>query len=332
MKILIFEYLCGGGFSQQPLPPSLATEGRLMLHALLADFAALPEHEIIIMQDWRESSKGLPAKVSVVWVSAQQQAMSVFQQILPSCDAVWLIAPETDNVLFDFAQQVEKSRKLALSSPSSAIAKTADKWQTFQLLSAQGIATVATQCLLDYDGSFRGATVVKSRDGVGCENSWFFATAQALAVQFSQIKQPDNAIIQPYLVGEALSLSVLFKKGIGHLLCVNRQKIQLENQQFRLLACEVNCQATAPYQALVKQIAAALPDLYGYVGIDLIQQDKKLWVLEINPRLTSSYAGIAPALGINVAAAVLGQGTEQLQATSNQVVKVTLAQDRENDV
>lgn len=332
MKILIFEYLCGGGFSQQPLPPTLAHEGRLMLHALLADFAALPEHELIVMQDWRESSKSLPAKVSVVWISAQQQAMRVFQHTLPTCDAVWLIAPETANILFDFAQQVERTGKLLLSSPSSAIAKTADKWQTFQLLHAQGIATVATQRLMDYDGSFSGATVVKSRDGVGCENSWFFATAHALAQQLPHINQPDNAIIQPYLVGETLSLSLLCNAGVGQLLCVNRQQIQLKNQQFRLLACEVNCQATAPYQAVVKQIAAALPDLYGYVGIDLIQQNKKLWVLEINPRLTSSYAGIAPALGINVAAAVLERGTAKLKATSNQVVKVTLAQDKENDV
>ncbi|MCK5120689.1 MAG: ATP-grasp domain-containing protein, partial [Methylococcales bacterium] len=46
--------------------------------------------------------------------------------------------------------------------------------------------------------------------------------------------------------------------------------------------------------------------LWGYVGIDIIQPElNDPWVVEINPRLTTSYVGINQALDFNVAAAVL---------------------------
>ena len=41
MKILVFEYITGGGLNKQALPESLLQEGRLMLQALLDDFREL---------------------------------------------------------------------------------------------------------------------------------------------------------------------------------------------------------------------------------------------------------------------------------------------------
>jgi predicted ATP-grasp superfamily ATP-dependent carboligase len=328
MKILIFEYLCGGGYCKTALPPSLAREGALMLTALLADFAQLPEHEIIVLQDWRQPLQTLPDNAQVIWVHAEDELDAIFTRALQACDAAWLIVPETGGLLYRFAQQVEHAGKRLLSPSSAAIAKTADKLQTFAILSAHQIATVATQRLDRYDGCFTGAKVVKVRDGVGCEENFFVADAAELTQLRQQLQSPAQFIIQPYLTGETLSLSALFYQGTAQLLCVNRQHIRLKNQRFTLLACEVNVAEQATYQPLVNQIAAAIPELTGYVGIDFIQQGAESVVLEINPRLTSSYAGIATALGINVAQAVLQplQGAWQEKPVSYQSVTITLTQ------
>jgi predicted ATP-grasp superfamily ATP-dependent carboligase len=45
--------------------------------------------------------------------------------------------------------------------------------------------------------------------------------------------------------------------------------------------------------------------LFGYVGVDLIATDSCPVVLEINPRLTTSYVALKDALGANPAAQVL---------------------------
>jgi len=52
-------------------------------------------------------------------------------------------------------------------------------------------------------------------------------------------------------------------------------------------------------------VAQAIPGLWGYVGIDLVDTADGPQVIEINPRLTTSYCGLASALGINPAARVL---------------------------
>jgi predicted ATP-grasp superfamily ATP-dependent carboligase len=57
---------------------------------------------------------------------------------------------------------------------------------------------------------------------------------------------------------------------------------------------------------LVTAVAQAIPELWGYAGIDLLQTQRGLQVLEINPRLTTASAGLQAALGINLARAVIG--------------------------
>ena len=54
-----------------------------------------------------------------------------------------------------------------------------------------------------------------------------------------------------------------------------------------------------------QRIAEALPGLWGYVGVDLVLSAAGPMVLEVNPRLTTSYAGLREAIGANPAAFVL---------------------------
>jgi hypothetical protein len=58
--------------------------------------------------------------------------------------------------------------------------------------------------------------------------------------------------------------------------------------------------------ALGGRIAAAIPDLWGYVGVDLVATASGPVVLEVNPRLTTSYCGLRLALQVNAAELVLG--------------------------
>jgi predicted ATP-grasp superfamily ATP-dependent carboligase len=78
---------------------------------------------------------------------------------------------------------------------------------------------------------------------------------------------------------------------------------------------------------LTKEIAEALPGLWGYVGIDFIENHELgPLVLEINPRLTSSYAGIRQATGINVAEQILRlrHADPVLQACRNETVQISI--------
>ena len=64
--------------------------------------------------------------------------------------------------------------------------------------------------------------------------------------------------------------------------------------------------------ALARRIAAAIPGLRGFVGVDFVLGiDGRATVLEVNPRLTSAYVGLSARLGRNLAAEILADFTTE---------------------
>src|SRR5690606_3678108 len=89
------------------------------------------------------------------------------------------------------------------------------------------------------------------------------------------------------------------------------------------------------FDRLAQKIARSLPDLAGYVGVDLmvVNDDRlRLEVLEINPRLTTSYVGLRAATGTNVAGLILhllgqkslGMDLYRWPEISKNIIEVTL--------
>jgi tyramine---L-glutamate ligase len=331
LKILVFEYITGGGFSQQALPASLLAEGELMLRALLADCSRIKPLSVQLMLDSRCLAIAEDYVVNMTVVSATDDVNQVFQDLLKTVDAVWLVAPEFDGILQGLSGQVEAAGKRLLTSSSTAVAVAANKWHTFQCLQAAAIPTINTVLLSDYASYRPGQWVIKPIDGVGCTDTWRVDNAEDFILLLASITQPQNFVIQPYRTGRTMSLSCLFHQGQGWVLCVNEQVLSVQDQRFKLQACKVNCLPVMPaLKQLVAQLAKAIPGLHGYVGVDLIQSPltvEEYWVVEINPRLTSSYVGLYQALGLNIVELVLQMMRQVpvIEPMRNQQVHVSLA-------
>ena len=143
----------------------------------------------------------------------------------------------------------------------------------------------------------------------------------------SALEFPERQVIQPYYAGQAVSLSCLCKHGKAWLLCCNQQQIEINNGSFVLRGCQVNIpnRHVDFYRHLVEQVATAISDLWGYIGIDIIETpDRGPLLLEINPRLTTSYVGIRQATGINVAEQVLAllRAEPDLRQNRNQTINI----------
>ena len=352
MKILVFEYITGGGFNKQELPDSLANEGRSMLLALLDNFRFYAENgnesciELVVMLDNRFIGSINTAGFDTVFIKPEQNSHDEFARLVQYCDAIWPIAPEFDGILQTLCQTIELSGKRLLTSPASAVALTGNKFNTYQRLKQHHIATVPTRMFtnvgwdsdiqylaqeLDESNSANLTCkieqwLVKPVDGVGCADSYILTDRK----DFEQIhSRKGHYVIQPHLQGKKTSLSCLFKQGIGWLLCANLQQFDIINQQYHLSKIIVNHYSDlSEYQNLVDNIARALPELWGYAGIDLIETPEQRFVLEINPRLTTSFAGINAALGINVAENILQllKGNPTINALCNQPVTITVKQ------
>ena len=308
MKILVFEYICGGGLAGQALPASLLAEGSMMLQALVAELKGLPEVDLLVVLDERCVDLVLPAELEIAWLDSQKSVLKQLLDLMAACDAVWPIAPETAGILAYIAGMVRSQGKILLLSAPETVALCGDKWATYQHLSAAGLPVVASCLLNDFQSGGTGPWVLKPRDGISCQGGQLVHELPALQELAVAAAEPEQWLVQPYCAGQAISLSGLFKHGKAWLLCCNQQQVAVVDNHFVLRACVVNVANPRRdfYQGLLEKIAAAIPGLWGYIGIDLLEtQANGPLLLEINPRLTTSYVGIREATGINVAEHVL---------------------------
>ena len=348
MKILVFEYITGGGLNKQALPESLLQEGRLMLDALLADFkqlTLLPQYaelSVLVMLDARLKQQINTHGFNVAVMGADQDCNAEFKYYTQQCDAVWPIAPEFDDILHNLCLSVEQAKKHLLTSAATAVALTGNKFNSYLHFKTHGINTVPTRLFKpgEYDLSlqidsplqelntqevtkdigFDAQWIIKPIAGVGCMDSYVLPSIDSL--KHIALSGGDT-VIQPHINGEKLSLSCLFKNGEAWLLSVNQQHFTVYKQQYHLDAITVNVPVEQQiYKDLIAKIALAIPELWGYVGIDLIKTPTQVFVLEINPRLTTSFVGIQSALGINGVQNILAllDGQPTLNMTKQQTI------------
>lgn len=308
MKLLIVEYINSGGFVGQALPSSLAAEGALMLQTLLDDLKSLPDITLLLPLDHRCQSLSLPENCRIHWLADGESLLESLPELLACCDAIWPIAPESDGILTAIAEIAERSGKILLLSASEIVALCGDKLETYKVLYDADIPVVETIALLDDSVPIDYPCVLKPKHGAGCDGSFIAETASRFQQCLSGIANAENYIRQPLIDGDAISLSCLFAEGRGWLLACNRQLIARDDGRFRLQGCMVNLDTPhrQRYRQLIDSIASALPGLWGYIGIDLIETTGRgPLLLELNPRLTTSYAGIRRASGVNVAELVI---------------------------
>lgn len=309
MRILVFEYITGGGLVGQALPASLATEGEMMLQTLVAELKCLDNIQLCVPLDERCGRPDMLSQAEIVGVSADGDIFALLRVLLAGADLFWPIAPETGGVLQGLAELAMSANVEVLLSNPAALAVCANKYATYQALKKRLLQVVATHLLSEAEEGIGigDKVVVKIADGVGCLDS-LQIDAEQLPAAIAELSDPQHYVLQPYICGQAASLSCLFKHGQAWLICYNHQQIVLENGRFSLQGCLVNMPTDKLdfYRNLVNEIAEAMPGLWGYVGIDVIENaELGPLVLEINPRLTSSYVGIQQATGINVAEQVL---------------------------
>jgi predicted ATP-grasp superfamily ATP-dependent carboligase len=319
-KLLVCEFITGGGLSAEPLPESLAKEGMLMRDALLRDLAELNWLDIISMHDVRLAPP-IQAKQSIAVEAGKFEAC--FTQALSQVDMVWLIAPETEGTLLELSEQCYEAEKrengpVFLGSGFDAMLMGTSKTLCFEALQAANIHTLPVHAGEDlmqpsyYDALCKlniAKWVAKPEDGAGCDGIRIFDSLEDLKAWIAQDERYLNYLAQPYQSGEAASFSMLCRNGKAWLLSCNQQHIVTDGRQFKLSGVTVNGMSAywQKFETIARKIARILPDALGYIGVDLIvdRENNKIHVLEINPRLTTSYVALHDALNYNPAKLIL---------------------------
>jgi predicted ATP-grasp superfamily ATP-dependent carboligase len=290
--VLIHEWVTGGGLAGQSLPPSWAAEGHAMRRAIAGDFARLPGVRVLVTLDERFDERPGPWSITPV---GPRDEVAVLQYLAAESHYTVLIAPETDGVLADRTRAIEGMNTLGLGSSARAIAFAGDKLRLGQYLSYRGITTPPCLRVIPGQGlpaDFRYPGVLKPIDGAGSQDTYLVRAADALP---EQARTMPVALLQPLVRGVPYSASFLVgRDGRAHLIAAGRQHVEIREDRFFYRGGTVPVPprgvADGPRRA-VESVAG----LRGFVGVDYIWDEvaERATVLEINPRPTTSYVGLA---------------------------------------
>ena len=312
LRIVVFEY-----FTARPPgsdPPSLRRAGRAILRAVSRDLARSPG-------------------VTVTVVPPSPRPWNAFRRSLRGADATLVVAPETGGILTRLLR-VAIEKRVTLLGPGPRAARLAgDKLATLRLLRRAGVpAPRCARLPMPSVAGLRGRRrpfVLKPRDGCGAEGVSIVRAAGDIdaALQRARAATRRDLLVEDHLPGTPASVSVLVEAGPAagasgrsaarriRVLALGRQRMS-GRSALRYLGGELPWRPARARMAIgtaVRAVAAlerAAGDLRGFVGVDLIVGPRGAHVLEINPRLTSSYLGLRhvlePAPATLLCAAVLG--------------------------
>lgn len=307
MKIFIYEFISGGGLWTQPLgrnTTSLLSEGQAMAAAVTADFAELAD--VCTTRDSRlQPFHDSRCRVAVIDEGSDE--LKVIRQLAAASDLTLLIAPETDGVLLERCLLVEAAGRL-LSPGSNLVRLASDKHATAEHLTKFGVPVPQGIELLpgQLPPTNLFPAVLKPLDGCGSAGIRRLDAPNDL--QIVRRKKPMR--LERYIQGTPASVAVLSGPGGNFALPPCTQHLS-DDGSFTYLGGVTPLLPELSQRAmtLALKAASALPKSRGYIGFDLVLGDDPLGrddtVIEINPRLTTSYIGLRAHLRGNLAGAML---------------------------
>lgn len=324
MRIFVFEYLTGGGLlsgdGSLAGSVSLAREGAAMVTALAVDFARIPGVEVVILCDPRAESSSFD-RVETRVVRTVDERDSAFAAEVAASDATVLIAPECDGILLGCVEGVLRCGGKLLGPGPQLVALAADKHATAEYLARAGVP-VPRGVVLGPRGNWPTnlsfPVVIKPRDGAGSQD------LRLLRPPLDADNWPpdhERWRIEEFRPGLAASVAVLCGPAGHVVLHPCTQKLASDDTfKYRGGALLLDEKLSPRANQLAAKTVALLPESCGYLGIDMVlgnsQDGSDDAVIEINPRLTTSYVGLRAATRDNLAEAMLAVAAGELPTLS----------------
>ena len=323
MKIIVYEFVSGGGYCGQPIPPCFLAEGFGMLCRITADFKAAG-HTITVLLDARLSALNPPIDADfIVPVYYPDEIQQFLGSIAMINDAVYIIAPEKGNILQTIVEMIEETGRISLNSTSKAIGKVIDKSVLYENLEQNGFPIPKTlvleksmliqQIKRSITNKIGYPVICKPSDGVSATGLSIVNKDEQIGEALSKINLESasckNFIVQEFIEGDPISVSLLSTGKKALAVSLNKQNLTIESPDgdSRYLG------GIVPFDHHLKNIAFGIaekvvetfPGLRGYVGVDLILTKQDVFIVDVNPRLTTSFVGLNKVANFSITEALI---------------------------
>jgi len=314
--------MSGGGYANQKLSASILSEGYGMLRSLIMDCKAAG-HNVTTLLDSRLKAFNPPNEADqTVSVSSLHELSAKLKKLSAMADAVYFIAPESGQVLENLVENIEASRGTSLNCEAEAIKRVSNKMTAYETMKKRGLKVPETVLLDIHEKKTENIKrltkelgyplVFKPLDGVSCGGLSIVKDEGDIAVAVKKIVQESMSkqfIAQKVVRGKSASACVISTGDKAVAVTLNRQLVTLASpdEESGYYGGAVPFDHSLEKEALraAERAVEAVSGLKGYVGVDIILANEGPVVLEVNPRLTTSYVGLRRVVNFNPAEAIV---------------------------
>jgi len=299
MNILIYEYILGEVITKKNA--FLLNEAKIIISEKINNLSnKYPDSKISILIN-KENQK-LIKEGNIIYRNYNINANSEILNLFHEFDKAFILAPEENNILYNIIKFLEEKKIPHLNSSSVFIQETCDKQKTNNLIKNKLPNTELMHN--DYKKiNEKEPIVAKIIDGLGADMLYIFKDRNNLENNKNFLTKKH--IYQKFIKGQVAGVNIFSKDGIFEILSLNEQIYERKSAN-QIFLKEMRIGAfndhIIDFKHIVQDILKGFTGYDGFFGMDfIISENKEIFFLEINPRLTTSYTFLRESIGFNPA-------------------------------
>lgn len=293
-NLIIFEYFSSKSNLDNIQNRKIFKEGFNIVSSIAKSLSENKERKIIVLLNSGLQTKSL-SNVFYLETNLKKNWIWHLKKFNPENTEIILVAPEQLQINQKIFRILVKMRFKILCSSFKIIKTFSSKLLTYKTLQKIKIPCIETNHN-PYNLKDRSQLVVmKPEYGAGSQDIRIIPKKKLLDISFSD----KSYVYQPYIQGQAGSINLLCFNGKGMVIGLNKHIVENNGKSVKQIGSIIGGLESYREELITisKKICRNFPELFGFIGIDIIEDNGTWKIMEINSRFTSTLCGLQKSYG-----------------------------------
>ena len=280
-KLILLEYFTSQSSILKSRDKEIFREALNLADSIIRNFIKSRDIEKIYVIRNKNLKTIKSKKVKTYFTDPETSYTDILKRFKKKSEVI-IIAPETNYLSSKIYSHVSQNHKVL--GPNIPSLKTfSSKTKMLTRLKRLDLPIVENYKL---NLNYKGKIIFKPDTGAGSENT--FVTNK------NNYENKKGYLVQKFYNGKKGSFLMLCKNGKSKVICCNEQLLNLKKEKIQQVGCIMGGleKYRNEIKILANEISKNFKGLFGIVGVDIVMENKKWLIIEINPRFTSAYSGL----------------------------------------
>ena len=280
-KLILLEYFTSQSSILKSRDKEIFSEALNLADSIIRNFIKSRDIERIYVIRNKNLKTIKSKKVKTYFTNPRTSYTDILKKFKKKSEVI-IIAPETNNLSSKIYSHVSQNHEV-LGPNISSLNIFSSKTKMLMKLRRLNLPIVENYKL---NLNYKGKIIYKPDTSAGSENT--FVTNK------NNFEKKKGYLIQKFYNGKKGSFLMLCKNGKSKVICCNEQLLNLKKEKIQQVGCIMGGleKYRNEIKILANKISKNFKGLFGIVGVDIVMENKKWLIIEINPRFTSAYSGL----------------------------------------